>query len=224
MMPSIPGWKVEVIGDDIAWMRFNSEGKLYAINPENGFFGIAPGTNRKTNPIAMDTVQKNTIFTNVGITDDGGVFWEGMEKEIDHNIGITTWKNEKWKIGKPGKAAHPNSRFCSPISQCPVIHPKWESKEGVPIDAIIFGGRRPYGVPLVYETFNWSHGVMVGATIKSEATAAAEHTGKQIMHDPMAMRPFMGYNFGHYLQHWLDLEKDNRIMPKIFHVNWFRVD
>jgi len=224
MLPSIPGWKVEVIGDDIAWLKFNSDGKLHAINPENGFFGIAPGTNRKTNPIAMDTVQKNTIFTNVGKTSDGGVFWEGLEKEVDKDLDITTWKNEEWRIGNPGKAAHPNSRFCCPIAQCPAIHPKWQSKEGVPIDAIVFGGRRPYGVPLIYETFNWSHGVMVGATIKSEATAAAEHRGKQIMHDPMAMRPFMGYNFGKYLQHWLDIEKKGRQMPKVFHVNWFRVD
>lgn len=225
MTPSLPGWKVQVIGDDIAWMRISSDGRLHAINPENGFFGVAPGTNYKTNPIAMDTVKKNTIFTNVGVTADGGVFWEGMEKEIDPNVEITTWTGqEKWKIGMPGVAAHPNSRFCTPAGQCPIMHPKWQDPDGVPIDAIIFGGRRPEGVPLVFESFNWQHGVLVGASLKSEATAAAEFKGKQIMHDPMAMRPFMGYNFGHYLQHWLDMEQPGHKMPKIFHVNWFRVD
>ena len=223
MTPSLAGWKVQSIGDDIAWMRFDKDGRLRAINPEAGFFGVAPGTNSKTNPVAMATASKNTIFTNVGMTDDGAVFWEGMEKEIDPETNITTWLGEKWKIGMPGMAAHPNSRFCTPIDQCPIIHPKWENADGVPIDAIIFGGRRPEGVPLVFEAFDWHHGVMLGAALKSEATAAAEHKGKEIMHDPMAMRPFMGYNFGDYLQHWINLEQPGHKMPKIFHVNWFRL-
>jgi len=224
LTPSLPGWKVECIGDDIAWMRFGKDGRLYAINPEAGFFGVAPGTNCKTNPIAMKTVQRNTIFTNVGMTDDGSVFWEGMEKEVDADMNITTWLGESWKIGQPGKAAHPNSRFCTPATECPIIHPKWENPEGVPIDAIVFGGRRPVGVPLIIEAFNWEHGVLLGAALKSEATAAAEHVGREIMHDPMAMRPFMGYNFGNYLSHWLSMEKEGRHMPRIFHVNWFRLD
>jgi len=205
-------------------MRFGEDGRLYAINPEAGFFGVAPGTNNKTNPIAMETVQKDTIFTNVGMTDDGGVFWEGLEKEVDPNVGITTWLGDAWKIGDKGTAAHANSRFCTPASMCPIIHPKWEDPAGVPIDAIVFGGRRPTGVPLVMEAFSWEHGVLMGAALKSEATAAAEFKGKEIMHDPMAMRPFMGYNFGHYLQHWLNMEQPGRVMPKIFHVNWFRLD
>lgn len=224
LAPSLPGWKVQCIGDDIAWMRFDKEGRLRAINPEAGFFGVAPGTNTKTNPVAMKTCMKNTIFTNVGMTEDGGVFWEGMEKEVDPETNVTTWLGEQWKVGMPGKAAHPNSRFCTPADQCPIIHPKWEVAEGVPIDAIVFGGRRPEGVPLVFESFNWEHGVMLGAALKSEATAAAEHKGKEIMHDPMAMRPFMGYNFGDYLGHWLSLDQPGRKMPKIFHVNWFRLD
>ncbi|KAK2159521.1 hypothetical protein LSH36_151g01024 [Paralvinella palmiformis] len=224
LKPSLPGWKVQCIGDDIAWMRFDKEGRLRAINPEAGFFGVAPGTNTKTNPIAMSTCSKNTLFTNVAMTDDGGIFWEGMEKEVDRNIGITTWLGNRWKIGDEGKAAHPNSRFCTPADQCPIIHPKWEDPEGVPIDAIVFGGRRPEGVPLVYEATSWSHGVMIGASLKSETTAAAEFKAKLIMHDPMAMRPFMGYNFGDYLRHWLSMEQPGRRMPKIFHVNWFRLD
>jgi phosphoenolpyruvate carboxykinase (GTP) len=224
LTPSLPGWKVRCLGDDIAWMRFDDEGRLRAINPEAGFFGVAPGTNKKTNPVAMETCMKNTIFTNVGETADGGVFWEGMEKEVDRDMDITTWLGAQWKVGDKGKAAHPNSRFCCPASQCPIIHDKWEDPEGVPIDAIVFGGRRPEGVPLVFESFDWEHGVMLGAALKSEATAAAEFKGKQIMHDPMAMRPFMGYNFGDYLQHWLNLNQPGRHMPKIFHVNWFRLN
>lgn len=224
LTPSLPDWKIRCIGDDIAWMRFDDEGRLRAINPEAGFFGVAPGTNTKTNPMAMKTCQSNTIFTNVAMTEDGSVFWEGMEREVDPNTNITTWLGEQWKVGQPGKAAHPNSRFCSPAAQCPIIHPDWDKPEGFPIDAIVFGGRRPEGVPLVFEAFNWQHGVMLGAALKSEATAAAEHSGKQIMHDPMAMRPFMGYNFGDYLAHWLSLEQPNRHMPKIFHVNWFRLN
>jgi phosphoenolpyruvate carboxykinase (GTP) len=224
--PTIPGYNVRCVGDDIAWMRFNQQdGRLYGINPEAGFFGVAPGTSHKTNPMAMETLMKNSIFTNVAETVDGRFFWEGLEDEIpDKDVEIITWLGEKWKIGQPGKAAHPNSRFACPASQCPIIHPLWEDSKGVPIEAIIFGGRRPEGVPLVFESFSWNHGVFIGACCKSEATAAAEHAGKKIMHDPMAMRPFMGYNFGKYLAHWLSLNKPERKMPRIYHVNWFRVN
>ncbi|XP_045583740.1 LOW QUALITY PROTEIN: phosphoenolpyruvate carboxykinase, cytosolic [GTP] [Procambarus clarkii] len=224
MTPSLPGYKVECVGDDIAWMKFDEDGVLRAINPENGFFGVAPGTSMQTNPVAMKTVMSNTIFTNVAKTSDGGVFWEGMEKEISNNVTITSWLGDSnWskESGKP--AAHPNSRFCTPAGQCPIIDPAWEDPKGVPISAILFGGRRPQGVPLVYEAYNWKHGVMVGAAMRSEATAAAEFKGKVIMHDPFAMRPFFGYNFGHYLQHWLSMEtRTDKPLPKIFHVNWFR--
>ncbi|KAI5701544.1 hypothetical protein M8J75_010704 [Diaphorina citri] len=221
--PTLPAYKVECVGDDIAWMKFDKEGVLRAINPENGFFGVAPGTSNKTNPIAMKTVFKNTIFTNVASTSDGGVYWEGMEDEISPDVSITDWHNKPWKKSDGTQAAHPNSRFCTPASQCPTIDPNWESHEGVPISAIIFGGRRPQGVPLVYESFDWQHGVFLGASMRSEATAAAEHKGKVIMHDPFAMRPFFGYNFGDYLKHWLSMEqRTNAKLPKVFHVNWFR--
>ncbi|XP_076826594.1 phosphoenolpyruvate carboxykinase [GTP], mitochondrial [Brachyhypopomus gauderio] len=225
MKPSLPGWKVECVGDDIAWMKFDSQGKLRAINPENGFFGVAPGTSLKTNPHAMDTISKNTIFTNVGETSDGGVWWEGLEPPSP-GVTLTDWHGKSWKPGAATPCAHPNSRFCAPAAQCPIIDPLWESDEGVPIDAIVFGGRRPEGVPLVYEAFNWRHGVFVGAAMRSEATAAAEHKGKVVMHDPFAMRPFFGYNFGDYLAHWLSMEtrKKPTQLPKIFHVNWFRKD
>ncbi|KAI2808822.1 Protein kinase C-like 1 [Blomia tropicalis] len=226
LTPTLPGYKAECVGDDIAWMRFDKNGVLRAINPENGFFGVAPGTSNKTNPNAMATIAKNTIYTNVAKTSDGGIFWEGLEKETPPGVSITSWLGqENWtkESGKP--AAHPNSRFCTPARQCPIIDPKWEDQEGVPISAIIFGGRRPEGVPLVYESFDWNHGVLVGASLRSEATAAAEHKGKVIMHDPFAMRPFFGYNFGHYLDHWLSFQqKSNLQLPKIFHVNWFRKD
>lgn len=219
MEPLLPGWKFECVGDDIAWMRFDDQGRLRAINPENGFFGVAPGTSMKTNPNAMKCCLKGTIFTNTAKTSDGNVWWEGGE-DLKEGVEVTTWLGEKWD-GK-GKAAHPNSRFCTPAANCPVISDDWESPNGVPIDAIIFGGRRPEGVPLVYETYSWQHGVMCGASMRSESTAAAEHKGKQIMNDPFAMRPFFGYNFGKYLDHWLSMEKDGRHMPKVFHVNWFR--
>lgn len=226
LTPTLPGYKVECVGDDIAWMRFDDQGVLRAINPEFGFFGVAPGTSNKTNPNAMATIAKNTIFTNVGKTSDGGVFWEGLEKETPAGVSITSWLGqENWtkESGKP--AAHPNSRFCTPANQCPIIDPAWEDPKGVPISAVIFGGRRPEGVPLVYESFNWQHGVLLGGSLRSEATAAAEHKGKVIMHDPFAMRPFFGYNFGHYLSHWLSFEKKSNLrLPKIFHVNWFRKD
>ncbi|XP_056594278.1 phosphoenolpyruvate carboxykinase [GTP], mitochondrial [Triplophysa dalaica] len=225
MKPALPGWKVECVGDDIAWMKFDSQGKLRAINPENGFFGVAPGTSLKTNPHAMATISRNTVFTNVGETSDGGVWWEGLEPPAP-GIKLTDWHGNSWKYGDSSLCAHPNSRFCTPASQCPIVDPQWESDEGVPIDAIVFGGRRPEGVPLVYESFNWRHGVFVGASMRSESTAAAEHKGKAIMHDPFAMRPFFGYNFGDYLAHWLSMEtrKAPTQLPKIFHVNWFRKD
>lgn len=223
MEPTLPGWKVECVGDDIAWMRFDSNGTLRAINPEYGFFGVAPGTSSKTNPNAMKTILSNTIFTNVGETSDGGVYWEGLDDVDVSNVGVKSWMNEDWTPGCGKNAAHPNSRFCSPASQCPIMDPNWESPEGVPISAIIFGGRRPAGVPLVYEAFNWSHGVYIGASMRSEATAAAEHKSKVVMFDPFAMRPFFGYNFGHYLDHWLSFgDKTGLNLPKIFHVNWFR--
>lgn len=224
MEASLPGYKVTCVGDDIAWMRFDKTGQLRAINPEAGFFGVAPGTSMKTNPNAMRTVMENTIFTNVAKTSDGGVYWEGMESDMSDNVTITSWTGvENWNKGTGKPAAHPNSRFCTPAGQCPIIDENWEDPEGVPIEGIIFGGRRPEGVPLIYEAFNWQHGVFVGAAVKSEATAAAEHTGKVIMHDPFAMRPFFGYNFGHYLDHWLSFQDNKKLkLPKIFHVNWFR--
>ncbi|XP_046385721.1 phosphoenolpyruvate carboxykinase, cytosolic [GTP]-like isoform X2 [Ischnura elegans] len=225
MTPTLPGYKVECVGDDIAWMKFDENGQLRAINPENGFFGVAPGTSMSTNPNAMETVFQNTVFTNVAKTSDGGVFWEGLEKELPSSVTVTDWRGNPWdrKSGTP--AAHPNSRFCAPAGQCPIIDPAWEDPNGVPIDAILFGGRRPQGVPLVYEALSWSHGVFVGASLRSESTAAAEHKGKVIMHDPFAMRPFFGYNFGQYLEHWLEMEKKPGVkLPKIFHVNWFRKD
>ncbi|CAF1072055.1 unnamed protein product [Adineta steineri] len=224
---TLPGYKVECIGDDIAWMHFDEDGRLRAINPEYGFFGVAPGTSKSTNPIALDMVHENTIFTNVAETSDGDVYWEGIGEEIDglHQPSIRSWKNKRWSVDLGEPAAHPNSRFCTAIKQCSILDPEWNNPQGVPIEAIIFGGRRPIGVPLVYESFNWQHGVFVGASMRSEATAAAEFKGKQIMHDPFAMRPFFGYNFGKYLSHWLSFgNKPNLHLPKIFHVNWFLKD
>ncbi|XP_061428092.1 phosphoenolpyruvate carboxykinase [GTP], mitochondrial-like [Lethenteron reissneri] len=224
MTPSLPGWKVECVGDDIAWMKFDSEGRLRAINPENGFFGVAPGTSVRTNPIAMRTIHSNTVFTNVGETQEGGVYWEGIDEQLPPGATLTSWRNQTWQPGDKEPCAHPNSRFCTPACQCPTQDPAWEAPEGVPIDAIIFGGRRPAGVPLVFEAFSWQHGVFVGAAMRSEATAAAEYKGKVIMHDPFAMRPFFGYNFGHYLAHWLGMARRSSPaqLPRIYHVNWFR--
>lgn len=225
MNPSLPGWKIECVGDDIAWMKFDEQGNLRAINPENGFFGVAPGTSIKTNPNAIKTIFKNTIFTNVAETSDGGVYWEGIDEPLPPGVTLTSWKNKDWTPDNGEPCAHPNSRFCTPASQCPIMDPAWESPEGVPIEGIIFGGRRPAGVPLVYEAFNWQHGVFIGAAMRSEATAAAEHKGKIIMHDPFAMRPFFGYNFGKYLAHWLSMaHRPAAKLPRIFHVNWFRKD
>ncbi|XP_037358999.1 phosphoenolpyruvate carboxykinase [GTP], mitochondrial isoform X1 [Talpa occidentalis] len=225
MQPALPGWKVECVGDDIAWMRFDSDGRLRAINPENGFFGVAPGTSATTNPNAMATIQSNTLFTNVAETSDGGVYWEGIDQPLPPDVTVTSWLGKPWKPGDKEPCAHPNSRFCAPARQCPIMDPAWEAPEGVPIEAIIFGGRRPKGVPLVYEAFSWRHGVFVGSAMRSESTAAAEHKGKIIMHDPFAMRPFFGYNFGRYLEHWLSMEGRKGVqLPRIFHVNWFRRD
>lgn len=227
MSPTLPGYKIECVGDDIAWMRFDENGILRAINPEAGFFGVAPGTNEMSNPNAMKTIQKNTIFTNVAETSDGDFYWEGLEHKLKPEITVKDWLNREWNPNSGEKAAHPNSRFCSPASQCPIIDPLWESPEGVPISAIIFGGRRPEGVPLIYESFDWNHGVFLGASMRSESTAAAEHKAETMMHDPFAMRPFFGYNFGQYLKHWLSFGKQAQKglnLPKIFHVNWFRKD
>ncbi|KAI4468822.1 phosphoenolpyruvate carboxykinase [Holotrichia oblita] len=226
LTPTIPGYKAECVGDDIAWMRFDKNGVLRAINPENGFFGVAPGTNHTSNPIAMKTIHKNTIFTNVASTSDGGVYWEGLEHEIDTSkLEVTDWKGNKWVRGESKTtAAHPNSRFCTPANQCPMIDPEWESPEGVPISAILFGGRRPHGIPLIYEARDWKHAVAMGAAIRSQATSAAEFKGTAVMHDPFAMRPFFGYNCGHYIKHWLSMDKPGRKLPKVFHVNWFGRD
>ncbi|KAK9511258.1 hypothetical protein O3M35_005848 [Rhynocoris fuscipes] len=220
---TLPGYKVECVGDDIAWIRYNENTKMFhAINPENGFFGVAPGTSWKTNPNAMASMQANSFYTNVAYTSDGGVWWEGLDLPPD-DVKITDWHGKPWDRKSKTLAAHPNSRFTCPASQCPIIDKKWEDPKGVPLSAILFGGRRPEGVPLIYESFSWEHGVLIGAGMRSEATAAAEFKGKVIMHDPFAMRPFFGYNFGHYIEHWLSMKnKPGAIMPKIFHVNWFR--
>ncbi|WKD59962.1 phosphoenolpyruvate carboxykinase (GTP) [Corynebacterium caspium] len=218
--PTIEGWKAEVVGDDIAWLHLREDG-LYALNPENGFFGVAPGTDYKSNPIAMKTMEPgNTLFTNVALTDDGDVWWEGMGEAPAHLID---WKGNDWTPESTEKAAHPNSRYCVPIAQCPVAAPEYNDPKGVKLDAILFGGRRPDTVPLVTQTYDWEHGTLVGALLASGQTAAAEGTVGALRHDPMAMLPFIGYNAGDYLQHWIDMgEKGGDRMPAIFLVNWFR--